>query len=790
MADKEKQAKSIRSLIAEQNKLLKEQVRIQRDGVGTDKEILSDQQDIANVLKDQLKQLKFQKAERASISRITNDLTRISENLSSLGKEELIDKKVIKKLGEDQIKIDKNIRLLQQTKNKLLTDTKGLTEEQLRKNVDLSESIDDQVKTAIKLKVELGMVKDLTDSIQQARGVKLFTGIEKVLQGVPVLSSLAPTFGAAGKEATDVAADLEKRKFAADKFEKLREEGMNIKDALEASGSNAEDVAKNMKGGFSKAKIDSASLNAGFKSIGKSIAKAFGPIAIMVGVLKALVEGDKAASDMAKSMNMSYEDSLAMRENLRASAVQSGNLFVSTKGMQESFMAINQALGTNVPLSNEMLMQMTEMREMAGFTNEELAGIAAISLATGQSMNDITGEFMAQAQMSAQQNGVLLNEKDLLKDIGKISAATTLSFSKNPKLIADAVATAKSLGMELDKVDGIAASLLDFEQSIENELQAELLLNKDINLERARQAALNNDLATVAKEISDQIGSSAEFSEMNRIQQEALAKSVGMSREDLAQTLFVQEQLAGATGEEAKEREALLNRRIQEVGLEQAQKELAEGGVEGLRQQVGLADKLAATTQRINEIFGMIGEAMLPVLEIFGQLFEGIVKPMVGLFGLIFEFTGKIGESISSFIGPLGVVGKLLKTLAGIAIIFAAYKAYSSLASIPVVGAILGGVAAAAILAAGFGALSKVGDLSMDPNGGPIVASPREGGLFQGTKNDALRMGRPEDLDNTTIIQQNTSNKEAAVTNELLQQLVTQNKKKPEISPVGMYQVQ
>ena len=789
MADKEKQAKSIRSLIAEQNKLLKEQVRIQRDGVGTDKEILSDQQDIANVLKDQLKQLKFQKAERASITKITNDLTKISENLSSLGKEELIDKKSIKKLGEDQIKIDKNIRLLQQTKNKLLTDTKGLTEEQLRKNVDLSESIDDQVKTAIKLKVELGMVKDLTDSIQQARGVKLFTGIEKVLQGVPVLSSLAPTFGAAGKEATDVAADLEKRKFAADKFEKLRKEGMKIKDALEASGSNMKDVTTNMKGGFSQAKVDSASLNAGFKSIGKSIAKAFGPAAILIGVIKALFEGDKAASDMAKSMNMSYKDSLAMRENLRASAVQSDNIFVSTKGMQESFMAINQALGTNVPLSNEMLIQMTEMREMAGFTNEELAGIAAISLTTGQSMNDITGEFMAQAQMSAQQNGVLLNEKDLLKDIGKISAATTLSFSKNPKLIADAVATAKSLGMELDKVDGIAASLLDFEQSIENELQAELLLNKDINLERARQAALNNDLATVAKEISDQIGSSAEFSEMNRIQQEALAKSVGMSREDLAQTLFVQEQLAGATGEEAKEREALLNRRIQEVGLEQAQKELAEGGVEGLRQQVGLADKLAATTQRINEIFGMIGEAMLPVFEVIGQV-AGIVGTIVGYFGLLFEFAGKIGEEISSFIGPLGVVGKLLKALAGIAIIFAAYKAYSSLASIPVVGAILGGVAAAAILAAGFGALSKVGDLSMDPNGGPIVASPREGGLFQGTKNDALRMGRPEDLDNTTIIQQNTSNKEAAVTNELLQQLVTQNKKKPEISPVGMYQVQ
>ena len=100
--------------------------------------------------------------------------------------------------------------------------------------------------------------------------------------------------------------------------------------------------------------------------------------------------------------------------------------------------------------------------------------------------------------------------------------------------------------MEMSKVEGIADSLLDFESSIENELQAELLLGKNINLEKARQAALNNDLATVAKEISEQAGSAAEFTAMNRIRQDALAKSVGMNRDTLAETLFVQEQLAGA----------------------------------------------------------------------------------------------------------------------------------------------------------------------------------------------------------------------------------------------------
>jgi hypothetical protein len=56
------------------------------------------------------------------------------------------------------------------------------------------------------------------------------------------------------------------------------------------------------------------------------------------------------------------------------------------------------------------------------------------------------------------------------------------------------------------------------------------------------------------------------------------------------------------------------------------------------------------------------------------------------------------------------------------------------------------GVAAAIALAAGAAAYAflgskKTGDLAMPANGGPIVANPREGTLFQGTKNDEVAMG-------------------------------------------------
>jgi hypothetical protein len=67
--------------------------------------------------------------------------------------------------------------------------------------------------------------------------------------------------------------------------------------------------------------------------------------------------------------------------------------------------------------------------------------------------------------------------------------------------------------MELSKVEAIAGSILQFESSIENELSAELLIGKELNLERARFAALNNDVVTVATEIAAQAGTAAEFGE-------------------------------------------------------------------------------------------------------------------------------------------------------------------------------------------------------------------------------------------------------------------------------------
>jgi hypothetical protein len=782
-------AMTLKQLIADQNRLLTEQNQIAKDRLSTDRSITDEQQDISNVLKDQLTQLKFQKAEKSAILRATNSISKISENLSALGKEDLTNARSLKKLDDNKLSVTKNINSLRQVQSKLIKDSAGLDATRAELNLDLANSIEDQINRAIALKVELELVNNTVQNIANAKGVSLFGGIEKVLDKIPLLSGLAPMFGAAAKEAEGIAADMEKRKFGADQYAKLRKEGMGMEDALKESGASIEDIQENMKGGFSKAAIDSASMAAGAKEMLNSFMKSLGPVAMIIKLVSAMIEGDKAASDMAKGLNMSYKDSLAMRGQLREAAVDSGNVFVSTKGMSESMMEMNKALGTSVTPSKEMLTQFTEMREMAGFTNEELLGIKAISDSTGKSLNEISGEYMAQAQISSTALGVKLNEKDLLKDIGKISAATTLSLGKNPALIADAVATTKALGMEMSKVDAIAGSLLDFESSIENELSAELLLNKDLNLEKARQYALNNDLAGVAREISEQAGSAAEFTAMNRIQQEALAKAVGMGREDLAKTLFVQEQLAGATGDQAAETEALLNKRIEAVGLEQAQKEEREGGLENLLNQATATEKMNASMDQMNESLMILGSALQPIVSMFA-----------GIAGFIAE--SKIATI--AFGAALGALGAIATVMAVRSTITAITGIFSSFSSIPFglgIPAAIGTVAALGGIIGGVGSMiASAGDVN-SPAKGKTQISTKEGGLFELSQNDDIvafpgasqmaqnaqnnmSQNNNQTVQNNTVVENKT---DMSATNALLAQLI---KKTPEMAPLGMYEIQ
>ena len=627
------------------NKLKREELELDKKSAEFSKADVANSDDFSSLLRENLKNLKLVDAAKSEILSIDRRITKQVNDAFVNDKKALGTKKASADLSKQQLQLERDIAVLKQKSGAQLT-----TDKKLQKQIN--DTLRQRRKDAEKL---LEVNKENARVSREISGnfsVKAFAGLEGIASKIG-LGDFASELGDAAQAAREAVAENMENK------EQMKNLGMDKKSLSKLSEEELLTIQKATSGkagdkgfgkGLTKELMEKAGLKnvgtgvgaaqkiqgaggvqglqkmmkgvspllKGLKALGPAFKKAFGPLAILAEIVKM----DAVIGDMAKGLNMNYQEATQLKSEMTSIANESESNFVTSKKLSQTLIEINKSLGTGVQLSDEMLIQFTEMREMAGFTNEELMGIAKISMSTGKEMNDITGEFMAQAKLSSVQNGVLLNEKELLKSVKDISAATTLSLGQNPVELAKAVATAKSLGMELSAVENIASGMLDFESSIAAELQAELLTGKEINLEKARQAALDNDLATLAEEVAKNTGSAAEFGKMNRIQQDAIAKSVGMSREDLAKTLYVQEQLKGATGEQAEEQAALLNKRIEEVGLAQAQKEMAQDGVEGLRQQASMADRMTAAMDKLNEVFISLIEPLMPILDIFISIFD------------------------------------------------------------------------------------------------------------------------------------------------------------------------
>ena len=618
--------------------------------------------------------------QQREINKAAGQNLNIARSIQSVTASELGTQKLLNKVAADRVKVTKNINFLQkQAQQTFSTDAKL--------NQAIQKTILAQVDAAKKLQSELNKIEDISKSIANDGFLKSFNTLKDIVNLIPGLRNLIPGFDQAAtgyREAlTTGGGNLEEiqrrnrilqgktggKGFDQEFISQLPEE-MQVqlvsKDGDPLTGTAA--AAKAKKLGLALKTPIQAALSAL-----QTFMKRFILLQFVASILKA----DKVAGDLAKSFNVTYQEALQMQTQMQGVASSSESVFVTSAKVAETQMAINQLLGTTVMLTDEQLTTMTKLREAAGFTNEELAGIFKLSATTGKEMETITGEVLAQAKISSTRLGVVLNERDIVKEISKVSAATTLSLGKSGEAIADAVTTAKALGLELSKIEAIAGSILQFESSIEDELSAELLIGKELNLDRARFAALNNDVKTLTEEIASNFGSAAEFGEMNRIQQEALAKAVGMNREELAQTLFVQEQLAGVSEEEAKKRERILNARIAEVGLAQAQQEIAEEGYATLEQQASVQDRINAMTEKLGEVFATIAPLVLSIADILIDILEPVVTVLNPLFQGIAFAVGLIAEGLATIKPLLQVIG----VLAGIvAVAYAAIAAAAAIA--------------------------------------------------------------------------------------------------------------
>lgn len=361
--------------------------------------------------------------------------------------------------------------------------------------------------------------------------------------------------------------------------------------AMKESAAEQEDLNKKV----SRFQTFAVGVTKAFENVGKSLTD---PVTIVGALIKGFTDVDKEATDFARQTGQEI--------NTITTSIDSLNMgYVNMADYIRAASTVTKELGMNAAniFSKEDILEVAQITDEIGLAGKEAANLAKFSKLNGTSIESQNKALDKGRIKFNAQNKTAFDNTKILKDIANTSNSIAVSYAGYPGKLGEAATAAANLGLNLEGVDKIASSLLDFESSISAELAAEVITGKALNLEKARQAALDNDLATLGKEISKNIGTSADFAKMNRKEQEALAKAVGMTKDELAGSLINQE----------------IGKTISEDQLTAAQKQQYE------------ASKNREAQDRIAKSVAKIGQAFAPIVEFVAD----ILATSWGIYGLM-----------------------------------------------------------------------------------------------------------------------------------------------------------
>ena len=200
---------------------------------------------------------------------------------------------------------------------------------------------------------------------------------------------------------------------------------------------------------------------------------------------------------------------------------------------------VTNELTTNFGFSNleaaNLSLKVLDTSRALGISNSEGSKLFGTLINISGLSAESAEQFSESAAQLAKANGAAPTV--VLKDLANSSETIAKFTGMTPDNLAKAAIQANKLGLTLNDIGGIAEGLLDFQGSLNKEIEASILLGRNINLQKARELALNNDLEGVAIEITKQVGGEAEFNKLNLIQRKALAESIGLSVEQLSKVV-------------------------------------------------------------------------------------------------------------------------------------------------------------------------------------------------------------------------------------------------------------
>ena len=408
----------------------------------------------------------------------------------------------------------------------------------------------------------------------------------------------------------------------------------------------------------------------GFKEAGPAL-KGLLVAGAIVGLMKMIAQTTDQIGDNFGAIGVTE-----FEHELRAVNREALALGYSSEEASQTVKDLSQNFGIAFDQATKMAGASMETARALGIGTDQSAALIGqlitIGGHTAESAKDSLRFTAALAHSAGVAPGVVMND---MAEASEHIAGFTKGTGENMQR---AAVQARRMGLSLSDTAGIAEGLLDFQTSIQKEMEASILIGKNINLQRARELALMGELEGSMDEVLAQIGDEDDFLAMNIIQRKAIADLLGVSVEKMANMY----KFAGKTTEELK---SMRDLSIDEI----------------------VSDESMSRIQRLENQFRTWGAGILDnmaKLNDWGGLW-GLLLPLLGIVVIYMGLVAVKGWAMGAGLAAAG------KGAAAAAPGFAAFTAAASGATGPLLSiAVIIAVVALGVMAIGY-ALEKLGVL-------------------------------------------------------------------------------
>ena len=354
-------------------------------------------------------------------------------------------------------------------------------------------------------------------------------------------------------------------------------------------------------------------------------------------------ELDNAAMSFRQNTGFLASQTKQIETNIRVASRDLAGFGVTVEVASESAQQLANAFGDTAIANRENIEYVSLMKQNLGVSAEDSTALMQNFMGIGGMSSKVARETAGAAASMAKAAGVPFGA--VMKEVAKPSAEVRSLIRGSVDALIKGAIEAKRLGTSLESVGKAAAGMLDFQSSINDEMEASVLFGKDVNLQKARELSYAGDLKGVAKEQVRLLQEAGDVSKMDFFQRQGIAKALGMSVEEMDKMNSKQKEL-----NELKIKDPALYAKYTanlDV-LDKTNESLSEKYQKELKSQQ-IASQQEKIMNSINSMMTELADALLPVINTLVPILGVLLKISVVLIKLILAPFRLLNDAIDHF---------------------------------------------------------------------------------------------------------------------------------------------